>query len=310
MAIVSFETVAAAAESLTAAGQRPSVRAVLAHLGGGSPNAILKLLNEWKAGRPVVRVEDTALDARIVAAIAEQMQRVAAAAGEEAEARAAGLADDLQAFAEANVAGEQLAGALAVERDGLAAAVADLGRQLAEAQADAVRREQQTAEQVAALRADLAAERARADLAGAALAKAEVRLEVLPTLHDDVARLRAALEAEQKARVAADQLAAVDGAKLEAAIDRADRADAAAAKIEARLDVVAAKLAEFRKIEVEEATAYAEELMAEWESKRSPASIAADLVVIKKRQAEARAAAVAKAAEEAAAPSKPPAQPK
>ncbi|CAM3735520.1 DNA-binding protein [Polaromonas hydrogenivorans] len=50
MAIVNFESVAAAAESLQAAGQRASVRAVIAALGGGSPNSVLKLLGAWKSG--------------------------------------------------------------------------------------------------------------------------------------------------------------------------------------------------------------------------------------------------------------------
>ena len=69
MAIVNFEAVATAAEALQAAGQRASVRAVTAAIGGGSPNAVLKLLGEWKAGRPVVRAADTELDPKITAAI-------------------------------------------------------------------------------------------------------------------------------------------------------------------------------------------------------------------------------------------------
>ena len=101
MAIVTFESVAAAAETLQAAGQRASVRAVTAAIGGGSPNTVLKLLGEWKAGRPVVRIADTELDPKITTAIVEQMQRVATAAAAAAEERAAGVDEDLQALSEA-----------------------------------------------------------------------------------------------------------------------------------------------------------------------------------------------------------------
>ena len=52
MPIVSFETVAAAAEALQAAGQRPSVRAVIAHLGGA---ARTRCSSTWANGRPTAR---------------------------------------------------------------------------------------------------------------------------------------------------------------------------------------------------------------------------------------------------------------
>ena len=228
MALVNFEAVAAAAEALQIAGQRPSVRAVIAHLGGGSPNAVLKYLGEWKAGRPVVRIDDTALDARITSAIIDQMQRVAVAAAAAAEERAAGIEDDLQALAEAQQAAEQQIEALTTERDTSREQSEGLARQLADAQADAARSLQHSAEQAAALRADLASERKHQEKTAAALVKAEVRLEVLPDLQVEIARLRTALEAESKARTASEQQAAVLAAKLEAATERAVKAEAAA----------------------------------------------------------------------------------
>ena len=130
MAIVSFESVAAAAEALQAAGQRASVRAVTAAIGGGSPNTVLKLLGEWKAGRPVVRIADTELDPKITSAIVEQMQRVATAAAAAAEERAAGVDEDLQALSEAQAAAEQQISALSAERDMARVQAADLAEQL------------------------------------------------------------------------------------------------------------------------------------------------------------------------------------
>ena len=210
---------------LQVAGQRPSVRAVIAHLGGGSPNAVLKHLGEWKAGRPVVRIEDTALDARITSAIIDQMQRVAVAAAAAAEERAAGIEDDLQALAEAQQAAEQQIEALTAERDTSREQSEGLSRQLADVQANAERTQQHATEQAAAFRVELAGERKHQEQTAAALVKAEVRLEALPDLHTEIARLRAVLDTEGKARVAAEQQAAVLAAKLDAAIERATRAE-------------------------------------------------------------------------------------
>lgn len=210
MALINFQAVAAAAEALQLAGQRPSVRAVIAHLGGGSPNAVLKHLSEWKTGRPLVRVAETDLDARIISAIIDQMQRVAVTAAAAAEERAAGIEEDLQALAEAQQAAEQQIEALTGERD-------TAQRQVEEAE----RRRQHADEQSLALRADLAGERKHQEHTAAALAKAEVRLEALA----DLERLRVALDAERRDRITAEQQAAVLAAKLEDAERRADKAE-------------------------------------------------------------------------------------
>lgn len=214
MAIVTYEAVAAAAEALQAAGQRPSVRAVTAAIGGGSPNTVLKMLADWKAGRPVVRVADTELDPKITSAIAEQMQRVATAAAAAAEERAAATDDDLQALAEAHAQSEKQIATLTTERDAALAQVAELVEALKEAQADAQRE-----------RENAAAERQRQEAMAAALTRAEVRLEALPATQAKVEQQQAALATESNARVTAEQQAAVLAAKLEAMTYRATRAE-------------------------------------------------------------------------------------
>lgn len=241
MAIVTFESVAAAAEALQAAGQRASVRAVTAAIGGGSPNTVLKLLADWKSGRPVVRIADTELDPRITTAIVEQMQRVATAAAAAAEERAAGIDEDLQALSEAQAAAEQQITVLTSERDAAQAQAADFVAQLKEAQADAEREKEQTTATADALRHDLATERQRLETTVATLARAEVRLEVLPGLQTEVERLRAALETSQHARQQAEQQAAVFAAKLEASDRRATEAEARTTKAEAATAQIAAK---------------------------------------------------------------------
>ena len=99
MALVSFETVATAAEELVAAGKKASVRNVIASLGGWPcpPNSVLKHLAEWKTGRPLVSIADTDLDDNIKRAIAEQMQRVTAAAASASEEWASLFEDELAA---------------------------------------------------------------------------------------------------------------------------------------------------------------------------------------------------------------------
>jgi len=254
MAIVNFESVAAAAEALQSAGQRASVRAVIAALGGGSPNSVLKLLGEWKAGRPVVRVADTELDPRITDAIKGQMQRVAEQAAQAAEERAGALDEDLQALAEAQASAEQQIAALTAERDTAQAQAADFVEQLKEAQAEGQRNQDQAVQALAALRQELAGERARLEAAAAELTRAQVRLEAVPGLQADIERLRVTLRADaeqsaqaladcQQARQAAEQSAAVFGARLEAAERRAAEADARTTKADARADAMAHDLA-------------------------------------------------------------------
>ena len=254
MAIVNFESVAAAAEALQSAGQRASVRAVIAALGGGSPNSVLKLLGEWKAGRPVVRIADTELDPRITDAIKVQMQRVAEQAAAAAEERASGLDEDLQALAEAQASAEQQITGLTAERDAAQAQASDFVEKLKESQAQAERNQEQAAAALVALRQELSSERQRQEQAAAALARAEVRLEVVPALQADIERLRTALRDQtersaellagcQQARQLAEQGAAVLGAKLEAAERRATEADARTAKADTRADALAHDLA-------------------------------------------------------------------
>jgi chromosome segregation ATPase len=224
MAIVTFETVATAAEALQAAGQRASVRTVTAAIGGGSPNTVLKLLAEWKAGRPVVRIADTDLDTRITDAIKVQMQRVAEQAAAAAEDRAAAAADDLQAISEANTVAEQQIASLIQERDAAIQLTNGQAKVLEKARADAERMSHEAEQQAIKLRDDISKERARQEHASAALAKAEVRLEAIPSLQEEINHLRTSLAVEQKARVQAEQAAAVANARL---IDAEKRAEAA-----------------------------------------------------------------------------------
>ena len=148
------------------------MRAVTAVIGGGSPNTVLKLLSDWKAGRPVVRIDGAELDARIVDAIKSQMQRVAEQSAAAAKEQAETLAEDLQTVAEAQAAGERQIAALLIELETAKA-------QLHEAQADKARAIEQAV-----------AERQRLEVVSADLVRAQVRLEAIPDLKAEIERLR------------------------------------------------------------------------------------------------------------------------
>ena len=79
-----------------------------------------------------------------------------------------------------------------------------------------------------AARLDGERERKAAEAARTELAKSLLRLEAMPRLEADLASLRLDLDKERQGRVVAEQQAAVLGAKLEAAIERSAKADAAA----------------------------------------------------------------------------------
>ena len=76
-------------------------------------------------------------------------------------------------------------------------------------------------------RNDALREREAAEAARIELAKALLRLEAMPRLEADMDALRVDLDKERQGRVAAEQQAAVLGAKLEAANERTGKAEAA-----------------------------------------------------------------------------------
>ena len=223
---ITFEQVAAAADALAGEGQQPTIRAVRERLGGtGSPNTIHKHLTAWREARPIAVTAAPELPQALAAAIAAEIERAAAAARGEIEGRL------VQAQAEAvelAAAGETLeterdelatqVAALTTERDTLAGKAEQQAADLAD-QAQRIQREQQ------------AAEAARVELATARL-KIEAQVERQADQTVELGRLRTALDAAQLGRTAAEQQAAVLAAKLEAASDRATRAEARAEQIE------------------------------------------------------------------------------
>lgn len=190
MALVSFEAVAAAAEAISKDGGKPSVRAVIAHLGGGSPNSVLPLLNEWKAGRVAVRSSDIEIDPRIGQIIAELVRNASDQAARSAEERAADVQADAETVAEAGREAEARVQSLESQLVEAQQSILGKERALEDVQAAAGIESKNSLERITALQQQLDEERDRADLAVQAVAKAEVRLELIPGLQAEVERLK------------------------------------------------------------------------------------------------------------------------
>ena len=227
--LVTFENVAAAAEAISREGGKPSVRSVIAHLGGGSPNAVLPLLNEWKSGRVAVRSADIELDPRIGLIISELVKSASEQAAKSAEERAADVQADAETVAEAGREAESRAEDLEGQLVEARHAIVSKERALEDAQAAAGIEAKNAQERITALQVQLGEERTRADLAVQAVAKAEVRLELIPGLHAEIERLK---PFEQQAAVLTANL---DSAKA-SATDLKARLDAALADAKASHD--------------------------------------------------------------------------
>ncbi len=229
MALVNFEAVAAAAEAISKEGGKPSVRSVIAHLGGGSPNTVLPLLNEWKAGRVAVRSTDIELDPRIGQIIGELVKSASEQAARAAEERAADVQADAETVAEAGREAESRVQALEIQLAEAQQAIVIKERALEDAQAAAGIEAKNAQERINALQGQLGEERTRADLAVQAVAKAEVRLELIPGLQAEVERLK---PFEQQAAVLAANLDSANTARGELKV----RLDAALADAKASHD--------------------------------------------------------------------------
>lgn len=222
--LVTFDAVAASAESLVASGQRPTVRAVIAQLGGGSPNAVLPHLQAWKGKQTNARVATIELDPRIAAIVAEQIRAAVAAATAAADDRTAELEADAQAVAEAGRMAEERAVELAAELQHVQAECEQLKGRLAALTDEGERARRESAAAAAQANADASTLRGAAEEAREKLARAELRLERLPSLEAMLERVQAELDAERASRVNAEKALAVAEAQRDGALDEADDA--------------------------------------------------------------------------------------
>lgn len=239
---VTAEQVSAVADALVGEGRSVSIRSVRERLGDkGSPNTIQKHLAAWRDARPMVAATAQELPQGLATAIAAEIGRAAAQARAEIEARlvevqaeAADLAFAGEALEEERDSLQAQIAELTTERDTLAGKASQQATDLTDLM-ERVEREQQ------------AAEAARIELAKASL-RAEGLNERYSSQTNELEQLRADIDIERRARIAAEQSAAVLAARLEASAELAARAEARAVLAERQAEQAAQ---EVRKVQAE-----------------------------------------------------------
>lgn len=228
---IGYLEVSQAAESLIAAGERPTIRNIRAKLGTGSLSTIQRHFSVWRDAKPVKSVSANELSPGLLNAIATEIERSAAAAKADVESELVAArqeADDLATDGQLREEEQQslLADLAAVrgDREQLLARVSMMESELAKA------------------RISIEAEKAAAEVARVTAAKAELKLEGLAERtvlqHDEIVGLRVELSQAQGQLIELSRDLAVSRAevkaeraiveRLEASIQRLDVERAAA----------------------------------------------------------------------------------
>jgi len=216
--LVSYDAVAATCEALTLEGVRPSVRAIIARLGGGSPNVVLDFQRQWKAGRPVVKAVDILIDPRVNQIIAEQISKSIAEATMAAEADRSEAEETLDTLSRAYKDVETRNVKLEEDLDLAISQVQTLQGQIEQLNTNVEQIKTDAVEAVNKAEALLVTERQSAENARVELAKAELRLEAVPRIEAEIEKVRAELDQERIKSANLHEQAAVAMAKLEAEI--------------------------------------------------------------------------------------------
>ena len=210
-ATVTYEQVAGIADSIQAAGNKPTLRAVREQVGGGSMGTINKLLQEWRATHERRAAVDMTLPPALQRALLDFMGTEIAGA---------------RAPLEAEIADHQATTAdLATENERQAETIRDLSAQIEGLTADRAGIEgkaAQLAADLATAREEITRERQTAESARVELAKAQLRLEGLPRLESEIAALRTERDQERQGRVQAEQESAVLTARVTDLRERLD----------------------------------------------------------------------------------------
>lgn len=217
--ISTFEAVAAACDAITEAGGRVTVRAVMNHIGGGSPNRVLALVQQWRDRKPQVEARKKFIvDERVGAILAEQLEHLLAESRKEADAARDDALSDAEMTAESNRE-------LEAEAEANEARIVELEQQtqrdvgvIAELRAELEKIRAEAADAVEKARAEAAAEREKNDLLTRQVGALQTSSEALEAKSADLAaRLSDALstlDAERQARVGAEKTLAVLEARL------------------------------------------------------------------------------------------------
>lgn len=240
---VTYENVAAAAQALTDAGQTPSVRTIKTALGGGSPNAILPLLNQWKQARPAVQTLDISIDPQIGQLIARQIGAAVADAVRVTEQKLSEIQADADAISEAGREAEKAAQTLAEELEMAKAKLQQQAGQLEERGREIEQVRESALASVAGAESKAKRERELAESVRQELVRAQIRTEAIPRLESEIDSLTSRLQKAEADLAAARQAEAVASARAESATDRSVELAARLSKAEEQTEKVRADLA-------------------------------------------------------------------
>lgn len=203
-ATVSQEEVNAVADSIRAAGIKPTSRAVRDGLGRGSMATVLRLLHVWQSGQARAPEPQHALPPALQRSLIDFI-------GQEVAEAKLSLEQEL-------VSAQQAQKDLISENESLLGNLEELQTAYEAVQAHRSQLEGRNAQLLGDISdATRIAENQRqaAESVRTELAKLQLRLEGVPPLEAELSRMHSALDAERAARVAADQAAAVAEARLE-----------------------------------------------------------------------------------------------
>lgn len=242
--LITPESVATAAQCIVDRGGRVSVRSVIDELGGGSPNAVSPLINEWKANRSTsLPVPDIAINPAIIQLIARQVSLASTEAAREADTRAAEVIADAEVIAAAGRAAEDSVARLQIALNGANERVQQLTGQLEERALEIQQVRKDCAEQVAVAQGRAQSERETAEAVRQDLVRAQIRVEAVPRLEAENAALQERLREAENAVAAARQAEAVasakqvaEGIRAKECMDREKLALAHLQRLEAGLD--------------------------------------------------------------------------
>nr|WP_315595512.1 DNA-binding protein [uncultured Cupriavidus sp.] len=214
----------AAADALRAAtGKKPTVRAVREELGTGSPATVLRMLDVWKANQIQAAETPLTLPVPLQRMLTDFLAQTVAQEKLELSSELAEL--------------RQVNADLGLENEHQTNNIGELQAELAACQSDRAAlagRVQQLEADLEVARGEAEQERGAAERVRTDLAKALLRLEALPRLETELAAVRADLDRERAARVAADQAAAVANAKWEGEVRARERIEAELSSVLAR----------------------------------------------------------------------------
>ena len=274
-ATITPNQVHAAADAILAEGSTPTLRAVRERLGAGSMGTVSKHLQQWKAGQERQAATELALPPALQRAVLDFMATELAAARAPLESE---LAEQQQTSAD--LAAENERQVTMIDRQAADMDVLAADKAAAEGKAG------QLAADLAGAKDEAARERHAAEHARTELAKAMLRLEAMPRMEADLTAIRAELLQERKARIDAEQQAAVRAAQKADLDSRladlkttSDRCAAQLAKAQERVDELGSSLGDAR-VATQTSQARIDDLTAQLDRARADAREAGDKAAV------------------------------